>query len=465
VQFRAVRGQAETCRNNDDTAKNACWEAYKRGRSTEIVVEAQVESASSGVIEIAHHRPEKYMELKFEVKKTCQQCEEDACSAYNMPSMLAGLSDQAKGALADALSTKKRGGKVDQAVADFERLLVDRDRDELLADFERLLVDRDRDELQFEQNDEVHDGAIGLDKLRSLHPDFTDEQFDRLLHKLKITGDKVSRDQFHKYQELARESADDFEYERLDLDGDGSLDLERLYEEYGTQVTRPQLDFLVRLVNANGNKRISRDDFQKFRDTMREYIETDSFPKDLEDLHEEVNPEHKGNGVAPIESNGDDDDLELLIPGWEPVGNSANGACRTVNGQHGSHGTYTRVRVHDIRECRNACAENKECLAVEYTVRGGNCEIHTKMPTYIKEKRGVECWAKQQEGNHPDRKGEVVMPIGSKRDDDHLKPKQKQATWQVLVKCIMDGVEVDESLCRGEKREAYTKLGCEPQEN
>jgi len=219
------------------------------------------------------------------------------------------------------------------------------------------------DDLKFEQReDDEH--TMNVTKLRSLHPNFTDDQFKRLLDELNITGDKLSRDQFHKYQDLARQRADDFEYERLDLDGDGYLQVEELFAAYSIEVTRAQLYYLVKLVDRSGRARIGRENFEKFRDAMREHIELDSFPAHLEDTEKDKHPDRKEEAVEPIENN-EDDDLEAT------------------------------------------------------------------------------------------RGNEFVL----------YKPPKKRATWQVVVKCTIDGAEVEESLCTGDKREAFTKIGCEPQDN
>merc|ERR1712048_309974 len=165
------------------------------------------------------------------------------------------------------------------------------------------------DDLKFEQTeDDEH--TVNVGKLRPLHPNITDDQFKRLLGELNITGDKLSRDQFHKYQDLARQRVDDFEYERLDLDGDGYLQVEELYAAYSIEVTRAQLYYLVKLADTSGRARIGREDFEKFRDTMREHIVLGSFPAHLEDTENDKHPDHKGEAVEPIENN-EDDDLEL----------------------------------------------------------------------------------------------------------------------------------------------------------
>merc|ERR1712232_1284626 len=78
VQFRALRGQVESCRNNEVISTNACWEAYKRGRATKIVVEAKNSKTGTGALAIAYHRPEKNMETRFRVtiasRIRCHQC-------------------------------------------------------------------------------------------------------------------------------------------------------------------------------------------------------------------------------------------------------------------------------------------------------------------------------------------------------------------------------------------------------
>jgi len=85
-----------------------------------------------------------------------------------------------------------------------------------------------------------------------------------------------------------------------------------------------------------------------------------------------------------------------------PAGHRADGACRT---QTGGKGVYTEVAGLDEIQCKQRCAAEMSCLAIEalvYSTTHGHvvrvCELHTLLPTRVAPLPNVRCLVKQQNG-------------------------------------------------------------------
>jgi len=322
VQFRALHSnQAQQCKDNTVSAKQDCWEIYKKGRGTDIVLEP---GANGAKVPIAYHKPGRYSNRRFKIKKTCQPCNGAECYGLTLPTLLEGLSDDVKAAVAVAVTAMKNGTKVDQPLQDYYDLLVEKDRDVLL----------------FEQIDVDGDGELTADELGMFYKDLTKHQLDGVIAEVGDIDGKITLEHFQSLQDVVREKENDFEFERIDSDGDGALSLDEL-DAFYTDLTRGQMKWLLKMVKPVQPRNINHGEFVRLKEVMDEYTETGElvFPHDANldddsDSEDEDDvprrPDGKiggGSTYASVTRSDDDTDLDA---GWVDDGSAQWHAVVTI---------------------------------------------------------------------------------------------------------------------------------------
>eukprot|EP00965_Chrysotila_dentata_P087856 2900825-Pleurochrysis_carterae.AAC.5 len=76
-----------------------------------------------------------------------------------------------------------------------------------------------------------------------------------------------------------------------------------------------------------------------------------------------------------------------------PEGACPDGACRSYG-----WAPHFETQMYEMQNCRQLCAEFRECAGFEFRASRQNCEFHLEKPSYIKASPtswGVSCWAKK----------------------------------------------------------------------